>query len=266
MSARRLAAALGLLGLIAAPHAAGAASFDCAKAAAPDERAICADATLSALDSEMGGLWYAYDRVPMLMGGSGTRRDEARAFLAARAQCGANAGCLLPLYRNRVATLQLQIDDAMETLTRQANAAPAPPAPAPQPVMDQVGAFFAQCSAAGGKLQGNAWPAMMSADIDHDGRLDYVLNTQTLRCDGAPTAYCAAADGCDIAVSLSRASYAPTKLRGVRPTLMQGADLATFYLRVDKKLCSDVTSGTACWGTWKWNGTALAPSYKARQR
>ena len=82
---------------------------DCAKAQAPDERAVCADPTLSALDSEMGGLWFAYSRLPMLMGGNGNRHDEARAFLASRTACGADAACLTALYQSRIAALKQQI-------------------------------------------------------------------------------------------------------------------------------------------------------------
>lgn len=97
------------VGLLLAPTPSPAASFDCTKAKAPEEIAVCANPVLSALDSEMGGLWFAYSRFPMLMGGSGNRRDEARAFLAERAGCGDDIGCLGTLYRQRIATLQSQI-------------------------------------------------------------------------------------------------------------------------------------------------------------
>lgn len=103
ISALLLAGAL----LCAAPSQ--AASFDCAKASAPDERAVCATPALSALDSEMGGLWFAYSRFPMLMGGNGDRHDEARAFLAARAKCGADTACLTALYTARITALKSQI-------------------------------------------------------------------------------------------------------------------------------------------------------------
>ncbi|ADH88671.1 Uncharacterized protein putative lipoprotein-like protein [Ancylobacter novellus DSM 506] len=101
-----LAAALAGIGLSAPAHA---ASFDCGKAQAADERAVCADPALSALDSEMGGLWFAYGRLPMLMGANGNRHDEARAFLTSRAACGANATCLTALYQARIAALKQQI-------------------------------------------------------------------------------------------------------------------------------------------------------------
>lgn len=108
---RRLVAISALVLASALPGAAPsqAASFDCAKASAPDERAVCANPALSALDSEMGGLWFAYSRLPMLMGGNGNRRDEARDFLAARGKCGGDAGCLTVLYQARIATLKDQI-------------------------------------------------------------------------------------------------------------------------------------------------------------
>lgn len=96
-----------------------AASFDCAKAQAPDERAVCADPALSALDSEMGGLWFAYSRIPLLMGANGVRQDDAHAFLAARATCGADKACLTALYRQRIATLKGQIADFLKSVPPQ---------------------------------------------------------------------------------------------------------------------------------------------------
>lgn len=93
--------------------AAAAASFDCSRARAADEITVCRNATLSALDSEMGGLWYAWSRVPMLMGGSGARADEAREFLRRRRACGRGVGCIERLYRARIAELRQGIDGAM---------------------------------------------------------------------------------------------------------------------------------------------------------
>ena len=95
-----------------------AASFDCAKAAKADERAICATPDLSALDSEMGGLWFAFSKVPMLMGSNGARMDDAQAFLAQRAACGEDAACMRPLYHARIQTLKQGIVQAMQDYAR----------------------------------------------------------------------------------------------------------------------------------------------------
>jgi uncharacterized protein len=105
-------------GALLLPSPAHAASFDCARARAADEATVCRDARLSALDSEMGGLWYAYSRVPMLMGGNGNRGDAARAFLDRRRACGRNVGCLTAAYRARIAELRQGIDEAMRDYTR----------------------------------------------------------------------------------------------------------------------------------------------------
>jgi uncharacterized protein len=96
-----------------------AASFDCSKARAPDEIAICANPRLSALDSEMGGLWFAYSQVPFLMGMAGNRQDEARAFLQARSACGANVACLTGAYNTRIATLKQQLTSSMQQYCNQ---------------------------------------------------------------------------------------------------------------------------------------------------
>ena len=106
--------------LAASPAA--AASFDCGKARTPDEITVCQTPALSQRDSEMGGLWYAYSRVPMMMGSNGARRDDAQQFLAARSQCGRNVSCQIALYDARNAVLRAGIADAMTEMFRLQNA------------------------------------------------------------------------------------------------------------------------------------------------
>jgi len=111
----------GLAGFGAAlllPAQAQAASFDCARATKADEIAICRNPQLSMLDSEMGGLWYAWSRVPMLMGGNGARMDAAQAFLARRAGCGRNVACLTAAYRARIEELHRDIANTMRDFQR----------------------------------------------------------------------------------------------------------------------------------------------------
>ena len=74
-----LTLAAGALAALALPAA--AASFDCAKARAPDEIAICANPTSRRSIPRWAGLWFAYSQVPFLMGMNGNRQDEAHAFL-----------------------------------------------------------------------------------------------------------------------------------------------------------------------------------------
>ena len=107
---------IGASALLLPAATATAAGFDCAKAASPDEHAVCDNPALSALDSEMTGLWYAYSRVPMLMGSSGNRHDEAEAFLARRKACGGDVACLTQAYEARIAQLQKQISDSMTAM------------------------------------------------------------------------------------------------------------------------------------------------------
>lgn len=116
--------ALIFIALIGTASTAQAASFDCSKAGKPDEIAICANPDLSALDSEMGGLWFAFRKVPMLMGSNGARMDDAQAFLQQRAQCGGNLACLRPLYHARIETLQQGITQAMDNYFQLQNADP----------------------------------------------------------------------------------------------------------------------------------------------
>ena len=81
---------------IAAP--ARAASFDCAKAATPDEKAVCTDPQISELDDLLGTAFAqaraktsdATDRAQLLAMG--------RRFLAARRACGTAKPCILTDY------------------------------------------------------------------------------------------------------------------------------------------------------------------------
>ena len=119
---RRLAlslAAFGFTCLVASPAA--AASFDCSHAREADEVTVCRTPSLSSLDSEMGGLWYAYSRVPMLMGGNGNRGDQARAFLDRRRACGRSVACLTTAYRARIRELHQGIDASMDEFSRMQN-------------------------------------------------------------------------------------------------------------------------------------------------
>jgi uncharacterized protein len=111
-----IALAIGIAGAAFVSGDARAAGFDCSKASAPDEKAVCANPQLSALDSQMTGLWYAYSRVPMLMGSSGNRQDEADAFLAHRRQCGADVACISSAYTARISTLESEITSSMDAM------------------------------------------------------------------------------------------------------------------------------------------------------
>ncbi|MCR0984440.1 lysozyme inhibitor LprI family protein [Roseomonas populi] len=94
---RRLLALLLFACVLAAPPAGRAASFDCARAAAPDERAVCADPRLSELDDLLGAAnrqaraEATSDEAPRLT-------VVARGILADRRGCGARRGCLLAVY------------------------------------------------------------------------------------------------------------------------------------------------------------------------
>jgi len=100
--------------LVLTAAAARAASFDCAKAAKPDETAICGSTKLSDLDVEMATLYRVRMELPMLMGARGAAQDEQRAFLNQREQCGGNVTCIQAAYTARIATLNQTIKAAMQ--------------------------------------------------------------------------------------------------------------------------------------------------------
>jgi uncharacterized protein len=240
-----------------------AASFDCGKAAKPDERAICATPDLSALDSEMGGLWFAFSKVPMLMGSSGARMDDAQAFLQQRAQCGGNLACLRPLYHARIGALKSGISQAMDNYFQLQNAEP-PVLPwsaagLPDPVRKVAGSYAEDCKKLGGALKSGAdLPKVITGDVDDDGIQDFVLDPQTLQCSAAATAFCGNG-GCQIKIAVSGDDYAkPVEALGGEPTLALTGDGPRLSIWVDGSNCNFSGRDKACWADYQWkNGKAI---------
>ncbi|KAA0675705.1 lysozyme inhibitor LprI family protein [Roseomonas genomospecies 6] len=96
--------------LLLLPAAASAASFPCSKATTLDEKAVCADRTLSGLDDRMGTV---YREAIRLMSGSdpdenitqkAVKRDQ-KAWLAERRACGGDTACLRTSYERRLAEI-----------------------------------------------------------------------------------------------------------------------------------------------------------------
>ena len=101
--------------LLCIGSSAGAASFDCKRAATVTERAICADPALSALDERAVA---AYAAAIDALGISDDERDPVGDLLlkghvqwnAVRNQCGAATPCLLGHYLRRIAVLEFKPD------------------------------------------------------------------------------------------------------------------------------------------------------------
>jgi uncharacterized protein len=94
-----------LSGVIFLALPAQAASFNCARAHAPDERAVCASRALSEMDVEIAVRFETLIGL-VAMGTRGDMGDEQRAFLAVRRRCGVNTACLDAAYRGRIAVLK----------------------------------------------------------------------------------------------------------------------------------------------------------------
>lgn len=86
-----------------------AASFDCAKARSPDERAVCASRPLSEMDVEMAVRYQTLAGL-VAMGTRGDMGDAQQDFLRARTRCSADNACLTALYRARISKLKSEYD------------------------------------------------------------------------------------------------------------------------------------------------------------
>jgi uncharacterized protein len=110
---RLLLTALALT--LAVPAVVSAASFDCAKARSPDEKAICANLTLNDKDVRMSVL-YDINKRTLAMGGRGALQDAQQEWLRDRRKCGANRACLNRSYDRRLD----ELDRSMERIYRNA--------------------------------------------------------------------------------------------------------------------------------------------------
>lgn len=86
---KRLLIAFALL----TPLSVNAASFDCQKAQAADEKAICAHLTLNDKDVEMHTK-YQFLKGLFAMGSRGALQDAQQSWLKQRQQCKADVTCL----------------------------------------------------------------------------------------------------------------------------------------------------------------------------
>ena len=91
-----------------------AASFDCAKAKAADEVAICANRSLNDQDVTMA-LLYDLNKHFMAMGGRGSLMDGQAEWLKQRRTCGSKVSCLSDAYTHRIAMLRGFIDERVMT-------------------------------------------------------------------------------------------------------------------------------------------------------
>jgi len=82
-----------------------AASFNCARAASPTERAICGNRALEDRDVEMATI-FGLIRPVFAMGARGAFMDDQNAWLVQRNRCGADTACLRRRYDERIAVLR----------------------------------------------------------------------------------------------------------------------------------------------------------------
>ncbi|WP_274426468.1 lysozyme inhibitor LprI family protein [Chelativorans sp. YIM 93263] len=246
------------------PQITQAASFDCSEAEKPDEIAVCNTPELSALDSEMGALWFVYSKMPLLMGASGARHDAAEAFLKTRSECGSDTECLRNAYQQRIATLKEQIERFMPSDPDGAGGGWSS-SDLPAPVQSIVAGYSKQCEDLGGTLTPSAdRPMVMTGDLDGDFAQDFVLNPQNMECSAAATAFCGNG-GCQIELALSSKDYQdPTDILGGAPRLVQDEEGTTLEVWVDGSNC-DTTNAQACLGQYGWDNGALDIDYESRE-
>ena len=89
---------------LALSTAAGAAGFDCGKAASAVEKTVCANPALSDLDEYLGR-YYAVALEALGDGASCLKADQRNWLKTVRNPCGGDGACLSAAYLSRLATL-----------------------------------------------------------------------------------------------------------------------------------------------------------------
>lgn len=110
MILRHAAVSMAIFGVVLTASATEAASFDCRRAKAADEKAICADRALNDQDVRMA-LLFDISKHFVAMGRRGMLQDEQTDWLKGRRQCGSNRQCLAAAYDHRISRLQGVIDE-----------------------------------------------------------------------------------------------------------------------------------------------------------
>lgn len=87
-------------------RAATAASFDCARASIPAERAICGNPNLSQLDARTAGMYFTILGNNLPPARLAQVRNMQRRFLATRNACGWNVDCLVDAYTSQMMYLR----------------------------------------------------------------------------------------------------------------------------------------------------------------
>ena len=148
------------LTLVVAAGPAAAASFDCTKAAAPDEVAICRNGKLSALDDLVARAYAQAHKAP---GADGDARDranalaDARAFQARKAGCSGDVPCLMSAHAGALEDLAVDGSSVAvpDWVAATDMAAAVPPETANKPVREGECART-RVSDIGGRLEGDA--------------------------------------------------------------------------------------------------------------
>jgi uncharacterized protein len=110
MIVKPLPSAVTVICLVLLASPGNAASFDCAKAASADEKAVCSDREMDDQDVEMSVL---YNRLKQLvaMGARGELETSQTAWLKRREACGSDRACLSKAYADRLFQLRMSFDE-----------------------------------------------------------------------------------------------------------------------------------------------------------
>ncbi|WP_163270571.1 hypothetical protein [Chelativorans alearense] len=131
----------------------------------------------------------------------------------------------------------------------------------PPGVEAAINGYAEECTALGGTMEEDAdRPRILTADLDGDGREDYVLDPSQMACEGAATAFCGNG-GCNIDVALSSKDYQnPTLILGGVPVFEQ--DGTVLKVQVHSTNCDTTPDKGTCSASYVYRSGELQATYE----
>jgi hypothetical protein len=135
----------------------------------------------------------------------------------------------------------------------------------PFPVQMFLSGYVGECKQLGGHLIGDTTPKILTADIDGDGKPDYIFNPENLRCSESASLFCHNA-GCAIKIIVSTDGYLkPIDILGAPPVLKPRRGGTDVEVTVQNPHCKTAFAPNTCVAVFSWQRGRGEVGYETRK-